>query len=107
MSDVWKNVIQFLSTVNGENKSREDYVTTPEAKEVECRIEELEPAWEKWMATLTEKDKRQAEDMKECLEAFASAMEQRSYIQGCVDCVQILSKIGLLKKTDIEMDGGE
>ena len=36
--------------------------------------------------------------MKERLEDFASAQEKRAYIQGYVDCVQMLYHMGLLKE---------
>ena len=37
-----------------------------------------------------------AEEMKECMEGFASAQEKRAYIQGYADCVQALYHMGLL-----------
>ncbi|EOS53026.1 hypothetical protein C809_00257 [Lachnospiraceae bacterium MD335] len=38
--------------------------------------------------------------MKECLEDFASVQERRAYIQGYVDCVQVLLHMGLLRETE-------
>jgi hypothetical protein len=49
-----------------------------------------------WPASAQEK----AEDMKEHLEDFASAQEKRAYIQGYVDCVQMLYHMGLLKENE-------
>ncbi len=53
--------------------------------------------WEQFLDTLSDKDREQVEDMKECLEIYASEQE-KSYIQGYVDCVQILYHMGLLNK---------
>ena len=40
-------------------------------------------------------EQEKAEEMKECLEDFASAQEKRAYIQGYADCVQVLYHMGL------------
>lgn len=38
--------------------------------------------------------------MKDCLECYGPAQEKRAYMQGYVDCVQVLSHMGLLKKNE-------
>ena len=45
-------------------------------------------------------EQKKADEMKECLEDFASAQEKRAYIQGYVDCVQALYHMGLLKENE-------
>lgn len=44
--------------------------------------------------------REKVEEMKECLEDFASAQEKRAYIQGYADCVQALYHMGLLKQNE-------
>lgn len=102
MSDTWTRVAHFLSLLNRENVKREDYVTIPEVKQAEKKIAENEEIWDNWLERLKEEDRAVAKDMKECLEDYASALELRSYLQGYVDCIQILSSIGLLKKSDLD-----
>lgn len=40
--------------------------------------------------------RKKSEKIKECQEDFASVQELWSHIQGYVDCVQVLFRIGLL-----------
>ena len=51
-----------------------------------------------FLETLSEGQREKAEEMKECLEDFASAQEKRAYIQGYADCVQVLYHMGILKE---------
>lgn len=59
---------------------------------------ETEQEWEAFLETLSEGRREKAEEMKECLEDFASAQEKRAYIQGYADCVQVLYHMGILKE---------
>ena len=59
------------------------------------------------LETLSAGEQEKAEEMKECLEDFASAQEKRAYIQGYVDCVQALYHMGLLKENEGVKVGGE
>ena len=59
---------------------------------------ETEQEWEEFLEKLSAEEQEKAEEMKECLEDFASAQEKRAYIQGYVDCVQALYHIGILKE---------
>ncbi len=97
MDDAWKNLAQYLGAMNGENTKRRDYVTTPEAEKAEKKLIEKEKEWESWLASLSERDRTRMEEMKDCMEEYQSAHALRSYIQGYVDCVQVLYQIGLLK----------
>lgn len=103
MSDVWTRAAHFLSALNRENINREDYIKTPESERAEKMLAEKEEPWEEWLDGLSKEDRAIAEDMKECLEEYSSAHELRSYVQGYVDCMQILSTIGLLRKSDVEV----
>ena len=56
--------------------------------------------WEAFLETLSEGQREKAEEMKECLEDFASVQENRAYIQGYADCIQVLYHMGLLKENE-------
>lgn len=102
MNDTWIRAAHFLSLLNSENVKREGYVRTPELTQIEERMAENEEIWDNWLESLKVEDQAIAEDMKECLEDYASALELRSYLQGYVDCIQILSSIGLIKISELE-----
>ena len=96
LNDVWLKIAQFLGNLNGENVKRESYVRTPKYETVLQAWKETEQEWEAFLETLPADGQEKAEEMKECLEDFSSAQEKRAYIQGYVDCVQVLFHIGLL-----------
>lgn len=99
LNDVWLKMAQFLGSLNGENINRESYVRTSEYVQAEQAWIEKEKGWEKFLDSLSDKNREQAEDIKECLEIYASEQEKRSYMQGYVDCVQILFHMGLLRES--------
>ncbi len=100
MNDVWLKIAQFLGTLNGENVKRESYVRTPEYEKVLEAWKETEQKWEAFLETLPAGQREKVEEMKECLEDFASAQENRAYIQGYADCIQVLHHMGLLKENE-------
>lgn len=99
MNDVWLKMAQFLGTLNGENVKRESYVRTPEFEAALAAWKETEQEWEAFLETLSEGQWEKAEEMKACLEDLASDQEKRAYIQGYVDCIQVLYQMGVLKET--------
>ena len=71
---------------------------TPEYEAALEAWKETEQEWEEFLEKLSAEEQEKAEEMKECLEDFASAQEKRAYIQGYADCVQVLYHMGLLKE---------
>ncbi len=100
MSDVWLKMARFLGSLNGEDINRESYVRTPEYENALEAWKETEQGWEAFLETLPEGQREKTEEMKECLEDFASAQEKRAYIQGYADCIQVLYHMGLLKENE-------
>mgnify|MGYP001128871418 FL=1 len=100
LNDVWLKMAQFLGSLNGEDINRESYVRTPEYENALEAWKETEQGWEAFLETLPEGQREKTEEMKECLEDFASAQEKRAYIQGYADCIQVLYHMGLLKENE-------
>ena len=100
LNDVWLKAAQFLGTLNGENVKRESYVRTPEYEAALVAWKETEQEWEAFLETLPVGEQEKAEEMKERLEDFSSTQEKRAYIQGYVDCIQVLFHMGLLKENE-------
>lgn len=99
-NEVWLKVAQFLGSLNGENIRRESYVRTPEYEEALAAWKDGEQEWEVFLGALTENQRMEAEELKECMEDFASVQEKRAYMQGYVDCVQVLYHMGLLRENE-------
>lgn len=99
MNDVWIKMAEFLGRLNGENVGREGYVRTPEYEKALEAWKEKELEWEDFLKTLSAEQREKAEEILECQDDLASAQELRAYIQGYVDCVQVLYHMGLLKKS--------
>ena len=100
MNDVWIKMAEFLGRLNGENVKRESYVRTPEYEKALEAWKEKELEWEDFLETLSAEQREKAEEILECQDDLASAQELRAYIQGYVDCVQVLYHIGLLKENE-------
>ncbi len=100
MNDLWVKMAEFLGRLNGESVSRESYVRTPEYEKALEVWKEKEQEWEDFLETLSAEQRERLEEIKECQEDFASAQELRAYIQGYVDCVQVLYHMGLLKENE-------
>ena len=100
MNDVWIKIAEFLGRLNGENVSRKTYVRNPEYEKALEMWKEKEQEWEDFLETLSEEQRKKLEQIKECQEDFASAQELRAYIQGYVDCVQVLYHMRILKHAE-------
>ena len=61
---------------------------------------EKEQEWEEFLEILSAEQREKLEEMKECQEDFSSAQELRAYIQGYVDCMQVLYHMGILKENE-------
>lgn len=100
MNDVWIKMAEFLGRLNGENVKRESYVRTPEYERALETWKEQEQEWEDFLETLSAEQRKKAEEIKECQEDFSSAQELRAYMQGYVDCIQVLYHMGILKENE-------
>ena len=73
---------------------------TPEYEKALNVWKEKEQEWEDFLETLSIEQREKVEEIKEFQDDFISAQELRAYIQGYVDCVQVLYHMGLLKQAE-------
>ena len=73
---------------------------TPEYEKALEAWKEKEPEWEEFLETLSAEQREKAEEMKECQEDLVSVQEKRAYIQGYVDCIQVLYHMDILKENN-------
>lgn len=94
---IWEQVGQFLNRLRCENVTRDTSVEVPGYKEVQDKMERLN---EKCQVMLQQFSKEQQQiflEWMENLETMNSLEGQRSYCQGYVDCILLLSGMGLLR----------
>ena len=96
-NEVIERVLQFLNHLRCERTSRKSSVKIPGLKEVEQETEKLFTECSLYVDKLPEKEKQSIERWFKKQEELSNLQEQNAYCQGYVDCVLLLSGLGLLK----------
>lgn len=95
---IWEPVGQFLNQLRCEDVTRDTAVKVPEYKET---LEEMERIREKGEAVMQQLPQEQRQLLLEWmakLEDMNSLEGQKAYCQGYVDCILLLSGMGLLRQ---------
>ena len=100
-NEVMEKVLQFFNQLRCEHTSRKSAVQIPGLKEVEQETEKLFAECSLYVDKLPEK--QSIERWFEKQEELSGLREQNAYCQGYVDCVLLLSGLGLLKE-EISID---
>lgn len=95
---VWEQVIQFLNRLRCENVSRDTAVKIPEYEEVERDLEELREKCEEMIQQLSQEEKQMLLKWMAKTEDMLSLEGQKAYCQGYVDCILLLSGLGLFRQ---------
>ena len=96
-NEVLEKMLQFLNQLRCEQKNRKSTIKIPGLKEREKEMELLLIECEKVFECLSWKDKQKIEMWIEKKEEVCYMQEQKEYCQGYVDCILILSGLGLLQ----------
>ncbi len=99
-NEVWEKITQFLNQLRGEQLSRESSVRMPELIEKQKRTEKLVAECEIVLKNIPETDRQLLVRWQEQTEEISYLQEQKAYLQGYVDCVCLLSGLGLLEKDE-------
>lgn len=102
-NEVLEKLLQFLNQLRCEQKNRKSSVQIPGLREKEKEAELLLNECEKSFENLSLKDKQKIEMWIEKKDEFCYMQEQKAYCQGYVDCILILSGLGLLQ-TELSYD---
>lgn len=102
-NEVWDKVINFLNQLRGEQRSRSSSVQLQGVSETEKKEELLHKECSGYMEKLSHKEQQKIEEWQEKLEELSHLREQQAYCQGYVDCIYLLSGLGLLKQ-DAQLD---
>lgn len=95
---VWEQVGQFLNRLRCENVTRDTIVELPGYRETQEEMEKIRGKCEAMMQQLPQEQRQLLLEWMEELEDMNSLEGQRSYCQGYVDCILMLSGLGLLRQ---------
>lgn len=96
-NEVLEKMLQFLNQLRCEEQDRKSSVQIPGLKEKEKETEMLLDECGKSIECLSLTDKQKIKMWIEKKEEFCYMQEQKAYCQGYVDCILILSGLGLLQ----------
>lgn len=96
-NEVLEKMLQFLNQLRCEQRNRKSSVQIPGLKEKERETETLLSECEKSFEGVSVADKQKIEKWIEMKEELCYMQEQNAYCQGYVDCILILSGLGLLQ----------
>ena len=97
-NEIWEQVGQFLNRLRCENVTRNTAVEIPGYKEMQDELEKLREKSEIMIQQLPQEDKQMLMEWMAKLEDMNSLEGQKAYCQGYVDCILLLSGMGLLRQ---------
>ena len=97
-NEIWEQVGQFLNRIRSENISRNTVVEVPGYKDTQEELEALREKCEELIYQLPMEKQQLLLLWMEKLENMNSLEGQKSYCQGYVDCILLLSGMGLLRQ---------
>lgn len=99
-NEVWEKIVQFLNQLRGEQLSRTSSVRMPELIQKQKQAEKLMEECRAVLKSIPGADRQLFLKYQEQAEEVSYLQEQKSYLQGYVDCIYLLSGLGLLKKDE-------
>lgn len=97
-NEIWEQVGRFLNRLRCENVTRDTAVEVPEYRETQEKMEELREKCEVTIQQLPQEQQQLILEWIEKLEDMNSLEGQKAYCQGYVDCILLLSGMGLFRQ---------
>lgn len=97
-NEIWEQVGEFLNRLRSEKISRETAVNVPGHKDLQIKVENMREKCEEMICRLPAEEKQMLLMWMEKLEDLKSLEEQKAYCQGYIDCILMLSGLGLLRQ---------
>ncbi|MDD2979303.1 MAG: hypothetical protein PHN80_04955 [Hespellia sp.] len=94
---VWNKVKQFFEELRCEDQSRTRICMTQERQTAVSDREQKRLNYEKAMESIEKNRQDMIEQFVDAVEHCASEECQQSYFQGYMDCIQVLTGLGILK----------
>lgn len=95
---IWEQIGQFLNKLRCENVTRDTAVEMPGYKDMQDELENLRVKCEVIIQRLTHEEQQMLLEWMAKLEDMNSLEGQKAYCQGYVDCILLLSGMGLLQQ---------
>lgn len=95
---IWEDVGRFLNKLRCENVTRETSVEVPRYKRTQDQLERMREECEIVVCQLPQEKRQLLGNWMEQLEDMNSLEGQKAYCQGYVDCILLLSGLGLLRQ---------
>lgn len=95
---IWEQVGQFLNRLRCENVTRDTAIEILGYRETQDEMEGLREKCEAMQQQLPQEQRQLLLEWMEKLEDMNSLEGQRAYCQGYVDCILMLSGMGLLRQ---------
>lgn len=97
-NEIWEQVGQFLNRLRCENVTRDTSVEVPEYRETQEKMEGLREKCEVTIQQLPQEQQQLILEWMARLEDMNSLEGQKAYCQGYVDCILLLSGMGVLRQ---------
>ena len=95
---VWEQVGYFLNKLRCENVTRDTTVEVPGYRDTQQELEEIRETCEEIVRSLPEDQWQTLLEWMAKLEDMNSMEGQKAYCQGYVDCILLLSGLGLFRQ---------
>ena len=95
---VWEQVGGFLNKLRCENVTRNTAVEVPGYRDTQWELEEMRGMCEEIIHSLPENQQQTLSEWMTKLEDMNSLEGQNAYCQGYVDCILLLSGLGLFRQ---------
>lgn len=95
---IWEQVGDFLNRLRCENVTRDTVVEIPGYGDVQQELEEMRGTCEAIIRSLPEDQQQSLLEWMAKLEDMNSLEGQKAYCQGYVDCILLLSGLGLFRQ---------
>ena len=95
---IWERVGEFLNKLRSENITRNTSVEIPGYKGTQQELEAMREKCEKTLRSLPDESQQMILEWMAKLEDMSSLEGQKAYCQGYVDCILLLSGLGLFRQ---------
>ena len=96
---LWEKVEQLLYQLHYEDTDRESHYESKSYLEALKDKEARVPPFRKAIEQLSERDRHAVQEYLDAEERCVYEENQQAYVQGMIDCIEILNGAGLLKTT--------